>query len=121
MARVVTHSAEPASRLIWIYAVSIGAFQGVNSILALFLAVRYGVTATTIGYFFMYVGVISVVTRAVFLGKLVDWLGEAQALARRARAHGGGARTAAADVASTGSSRSPWRSCRSARRSPFRA
>jgi MFS family permease len=78
VARVVTHSAEPASRLIWIYAVGIGAFQGVNSILALFLAARYGVTALTIGYFFMYVGVISVVTRALVLGRLVDALGEAK-------------------------------------------
>jgi len=78
VARVVTHSSEPASRLIWIYAVGIGAFQGVNSILALFLNARYGVTAQTIGYFFMYVGVISVVTRALILGRLVDTLGEAK-------------------------------------------
>src|SRR5207248_4305588 len=71
VSRVITHSAEPASRLIWIYAVAIGAFQGVNSILALFLAARFGVTAHTIGYFFMYIGIISVLTRAVFLGRLV--------------------------------------------------
>jgi MFS family permease len=76
--RVVTHPGEPSSRLIMIYAVSIGAFQGVNSILALFLARRYGVTAATIGYFFAYVGVLSVVTRAVFLGPLVDRFGEAR-------------------------------------------
>jgi MFS family permease len=76
--RVVTHPGEPASRLITIYAVSIGAFQGVNSVLALFLAQRYGVTAATIGYFFAYVGVLSVVTRAVFLGPLVDRFGEAR-------------------------------------------
>jgi multidrug resistance protein len=78
VARVLTHPGEPASRLISIYAVSIGAFQGVNSILALFLAARYGVTEHTIGYFFMYIGVISVVTRAAILGKLVDRLGEAR-------------------------------------------
>ena len=30
------HSGEPASRLIWIYAIAIGAFQGVTSMLALF-------------------------------------------------------------------------------------
>ena len=76
--RVVTHPAESASRLIWIYAVAIGAFQGVNSILALFLAVRYHVTATTIGYFFAYVGVLSVVTRAFLLSWMIDRLGEAQ-------------------------------------------
>jgi MFS family permease len=74
--RVMTHSAEPASRLIWIYAIAIGAFQGVNSLIALFLSDRFGVTADTIGYFFAYIGVLSVVTRALLLGKLVDRLGE---------------------------------------------
>jgi multidrug resistance protein len=78
VARVLTHPGEPASRLITIYAIAIGAFQGVTSILALFLSVRYGVTERTIGYFFMYIGVISVVTRAAILGKLVDRLGEAR-------------------------------------------
>ena len=43
--RVITHSSEPASRLIWIYAIGIGAFQGLNAILALFLAARFGVTS----------------------------------------------------------------------------
>jgi MFS family permease len=76
--RVLTHPGEPASRLISIYAVAIGAFQGSTSILALFLAHRYGVTAETIGYFFMYIGIISVLARAVILGKLVDRLGEAK-------------------------------------------
>jgi multidrug resistance protein len=76
--RVLTHPGEPVSRLITIYAIAIGAFQGVTSILALFLAVRYGVTERTIGYFFMYIGVISVVARAAILGKLVDRLGEAR-------------------------------------------
>src|SRR5213078_1442454 len=50
--RVVTHPGEPASRLIWIYAIAIGAFQGTFAVLALFLNVRFQVTAQTIGYFF---------------------------------------------------------------------
>jgi multidrug resistance protein len=74
--RVITHSAEPASRLIWIYAIAMGAFVGMTSILALFLAARYQVTEQTIGYFFMYIGAISVVTRAGILGWMVDHLGE---------------------------------------------
>jgi multidrug resistance protein len=78
IARVVTHSGEPAPRLIWIYTMAIGAFQGMTAILALFLAVQFGVTEKTIGFFFMYIGAISVVTRAVVLGRLVDWLGEAK-------------------------------------------
>jgi MFS family permease len=75
---VVTHSDEPASRLIWIYAIAMGAFQGVTSMLALFLSVRFGVTEKTIGFFFAYTGVISVLTRAVFLGRMVDRFGEAR-------------------------------------------
>jgi multidrug resistance protein len=76
--RVITHSGEPASRLIWIYGIAIGAFQGMTAVLALFLAARYGVNAKTIGYFFMYIGVISVVSRALILGPAVDRLGEAR-------------------------------------------
>jgi MFS family permease len=75
---VVSHPNDPASRLIWIYAIAIGAFQGSTAILALFLAVRFGVTKETIGYFFAYIGVLSVVTRALVLGPLVDRLGEAK-------------------------------------------
>ncbi len=76
--RVLKHSGEPASRLIFIYAIGMGAFQGMTAILALFLARRYGVNAKTIGYFFMYIGVISVFTRALILGPAVDRLGEAR-------------------------------------------
>ena len=76
--RVITHSNEPAPRLIWIYAIGIGAFQGMNAILALFLAARFGVTTHTIGYFYTYIGVISVLTRAFVLGWAVDKYGEAR-------------------------------------------
>jgi MFS family permease len=76
--RVIQHSGEPASRLIWIYAIAMGAFQGVTAVLALFLADRYAVTEQTIGYFFVYIGSISVFTRVLLLGKAVDRLGEAR-------------------------------------------
>lgn len=76
--RVLTRSAEPAPRLIWIYAIAMGAFTGMTAILALFLADEFGVNETTIGYFFMYIGAISVVTRAGFLGWMVDRFGEAK-------------------------------------------
>src|ERR1041385_8363195 len=76
--RVISHSKEPSSRLIWIYAISMGAFQGSFSVLALFLNARFQVTEQTIGYFFMYVGSISVFTRVLLLGRMVDWLGEAK-------------------------------------------
>jgi multidrug resistance protein len=76
--RVISHSAEPAPRLIWIYAVAMGAFQGVTAILALFLAARFGVNERTIGFFFGYVGAVSVITRAGILGRMVDHFGEAR-------------------------------------------
>ena len=76
--RVISHSGEPASRLIWIYAIAIGSFQGVNTVLALFLNARFQVTEDTIGFFFMYIGAISVFTRVLVLGRAVDRLGEAR-------------------------------------------
>ena len=74
--RVISHSKETSSRLIWIYAIAIGAFQGSFSVLALFLNARFQVTEQTIGYFFMYIGSISALTRVLLLGRMVDWLGE---------------------------------------------
>jgi len=74
---VISHAREPSSRLIWIYAIAIGAFQGSFSVLALFLNARFQVTEQTIGYLFMYVGAISVFARVLLLGRAVDWLGEA--------------------------------------------
>jgi MFS family permease len=74
--RVLTHAGEPASRLIWIYALTMGAFQGANTVLALLLASEFGVTERTIGFVFTYIGAISLITRAAILGRLVSWLGE---------------------------------------------
>lgn len=76
--RVISHSSEPSSRLIWIYAIAMGAYQGSFSVLALFLNDRFQVTEQNIGYFFMYVGSISVFTRVLLLGRMVDWLGESK-------------------------------------------
>jgi multidrug resistance protein len=73
---VVSRPGDPAPRLIWIYAIGMGSFQGMTAVLALFLALRFGVTEITIGYVFMYTGAISVVTRAALLGMAVERLGE---------------------------------------------
>jgi MFS family permease len=78
IAYVISHPGEPAPRLIWIYAIAMGAFSGLMGILALFLADRFGVSKGNIWIFYTYVGVISVVTRAGILGKMVDRYGEAQ-------------------------------------------
>ncbi len=76
--RVLRHPDEPAPRLILIYAIAMGAFQGMIAVLPLFLAAVHGVTEENIGWFFMYIGAISVVARALVLGYMVDWLGEAK-------------------------------------------
>ncbi|HXY20871.1 MAG TPA: MFS transporter [Gemmatimonadales bacterium] len=76
--RVVSHPREPASRLIWIYAIAIGAFYGTGPTMPLLLSARLGVTEHTIGYFFMYFGVMGVIARAGLLGWVLGRLGEAR-------------------------------------------
>ncbi|MGI8547852.1 MAG: MFS transporter [Gemmatimonadaceae bacterium] len=73
---VMTHSTEPAPRLIWMYAIAMGSFQAMTAILALFLADKFGVTADNIWPIFTFMGVISVVMRAGILGRAVDRWGE---------------------------------------------
>jgi len=74
--RVISHSGEPSARLIWTYSIAIGAFQGITAVLALFLNAQFQVNEKTIGFFFMYIGAISVFARVLLLGRAVDWLGE---------------------------------------------
>src|SRR5438045_4529716 len=77
IAHVLTHPGEAAPRLIWVYAIAMGAFSGLMAILALFLADRFGVGEDRIGNFYTYVAAISVRTRAGILGRMVDRYGEA--------------------------------------------
>ncbi len=74
--RVFLFPGEPASRLIWMYAICMGAFYGINPTLSLYLKDYWGVTAATIGYFFAYIGAISVLVRVFLVGPVVDRLGE---------------------------------------------
>jgi MFS family permease len=76
--RVIRESDSPASRLIWIYAIALGAFYGITPVLVLFLGAKFGFTEKTIGPFFTYMGTISVVARAFLLGPAVDRFGEAR-------------------------------------------
>lgn len=75
---VLTNPGEPGPRLIWIYAIAMGAFSGMTAILALFLADRFAVGERQVWMFFTYIGTISVITRAGVLGWAVDRLGEAR-------------------------------------------
>jgi MFS family permease len=76
LARVLSHWHEPASRLIWIYAVGIGAFYGTIQIAPLLLQRRLGITVENVGYFVMYLGGMGVLVRTLVLGRMVDRLGE---------------------------------------------
>ena len=67
---------DPAPRLIWIYAVAIGAFYGTAAVMPLLFQERLGITEKTIGYIVMYFAGVGVVVRAGILGRMVDWLGE---------------------------------------------
>jgi len=76
--RVLSRPNDPATRLIWIYAIAIGAFYGTTAILPLILAERVGVNEQNVGYFVMYLGGIGVVVRTGILGRMIEWLGEAR-------------------------------------------
>ena len=76
--RIATHWGDPASRLIWIYAIGIGAFYGTGPTAPLLLAERFQITEHNVGYFIMYLGGMGVLIRWFLLGPLVDRLGEAR-------------------------------------------
>jgi MFS family permease len=76
--RVLSHWREPASRLIWIYTIGIGAFYGTIQVVPLLLKNQWGVTERNIGYFVMYLGGMGVVVRSLVLGRMVDLLGDAR-------------------------------------------
>jgi MFS family permease len=68
------------ARLVWIYAVGMLGFMSMTAVLALYLEHDFGITERTIGLFFIYVGALGVVMRALVLGRLVDALGETRVM-----------------------------------------
>ncbi len=78
--QIFSQPGAPAHRVIWIYAVGMMAFMAMNGVLALYLERRFHVTEATIGYFYTYVGLISLVMRALVLGPLITRLGEVPVL-----------------------------------------
>ncbi len=73
---VMREPTSPVASLIWVYAVGMMAFMAMNGILALYLAEKFAVTKESIGWFYTYVGGISLVMRAVLLGPMVRRFGE---------------------------------------------
>ena len=78
IAQVLSHRGDPAARLIWLYAIAIGAFYGTIQTAPLRLHARLDVTERTVGYFVMYLGGMGVIVRSAVLGLAVDRLGEAR-------------------------------------------
>jgi predicted MFS family arabinose efflux permease len=76
MVTVLTRWREPVPRLIWIYAIAIGAFYGTVPTMPLLLVDRLGITEHTVGYVIMYLGAMGVIVRAFMLGRMVDRFGE---------------------------------------------
>lgn len=70
------HMGDAPSRLIWMYAVGIGAYYGVNALIVLYLGRTFGVTTATVGPFYSYMGALSIIFRLLVLGRAVDSLGE---------------------------------------------
>jgi multidrug resistance protein len=75
---VIARPRDPAQRLIWIYAIAIGAFYGTAPTLPLILSHRLPITEASMGYFVMYLGGMGVFVRAGILGRMIEWLGEAR-------------------------------------------
>ena len=73
---VITEPKRDVSRLVWIYAVGMLGFMSMTSVMALYLESAFGITGTTIGPFFAWVGFISLLMRAIVLGRAVDRFGE---------------------------------------------
>jgi multidrug resistance protein len=80
IAEVLREPTSPVASLIWLYAVGMMAFMAMNGVLALYLGRVYGVTEKTIGYFYTYVGAISLIMRALLLGPAVRRFGEVGAM-----------------------------------------
>lgn len=73
---VLVRPAGPISSLIWVYTIGMMGFMAMNGVLALYLKDVFGVTERSIGYFYAYVGTISLVMRGVLLGPTVRRFGE---------------------------------------------
>ena len=74
------HPTSAIGRLLWIYGVGMIAFSSMTSIMALYLGAEFAIDEKTIGYVFLYVGVLSFVMRSVLLGPIVDRIGETWAM-----------------------------------------
>ena len=73
---VMAHPFGTRERLIWIYGIGMFAFSLLTGVLALWLGARFAITEKTIGWYFVYYGLLSFVVRLFFLGPVVKKFGE---------------------------------------------
>lgn len=78
--QVVRHPALPVSQFIWIYGAGMLGFSGMTAVLSLYLFDTFGITEKTIGYVFLYFGALSLAMRSLFLGPVIDRIGEVGAM-----------------------------------------
>lgn len=74
--RVLSHPGARVSRLIWIYAGTMMAFMAMNGVMVLYLDRVFGITEERIGWFYVYVGGVSLLMRAILVGPVVNRFGE---------------------------------------------
>lgn len=77
---VLRHPQRASSRLTLIYALGMFGQAALSAVLALYLNATFKVTEETIGYFFVYQGIFSIVLRSALVGPMVDRLGERKAM-----------------------------------------
>lgn len=80
LVQVLTHPAAERSRLIWVYALGMMAFMAMNGVVVLYLDQEFGVGEENIGWFYVYVGGLSLLMRAVLLGPINERLGDVNTL-----------------------------------------
>ncbi len=80
IASFLRHPTQPLPRLIWIYTFGMMSFMAMNGVFALYLERRFEINEKTIGWFFMYVGGVSLIMRSLLLGPAVARFGERGAM-----------------------------------------
>ncbi len=78
--QVVGRPLRPLHLLIWIYAAGQTGMAGMTAIIGLYLGRRFGVDEANIGWFFFYLGGLSIVFRVLVLGRAVRRYGELRVL-----------------------------------------
>jgi MFS family permease len=86
--QVLSHPASERSRLVWIYALAMMAFMAMNGVIVLYLDRVFDVSERQIGWFYTYVGGVSLLMRALLLGPINRRLGDVRTMRTGALALG---------------------------------